>query len=80
MVLTLCASRLLFSLHDLVDQLLNQPQFALNNVEMSRLNIRKGAKSAEFLVVVDAVERSPPPVPRMPNVRPPPRVRIDPLY
>ncbi|KAI5122116.1 hypothetical protein M0805_002238 [Coniferiporia weirii] len=49
-ILSICASRLLFNLHGLADELFVHPTFALNNVELSRLNLRKGPRHGEFLV------------------------------
>lgn len=49
-MLSICASRLLFSLHGLADELAGNPTFVLNNVELSRLHLRKGTGRSEFYV------------------------------
>ncbi|EJC98290.1 uncharacterized protein FOMMEDRAFT_162056 [Fomitiporia mediterranea MF3/22] len=51
-ILSICASRLLFNLHELAEELVGQPTFALNNVELGRLNLRKGPRHGEFIVDV----------------------------
>jgi len=51
--LSVCASRLLFSLHELADELIiGQPTFVLNNIEMSRLQLRRGERPSEYVVEV----------------------------
>ncbi|KAH8108783.1 hypothetical protein DFH11DRAFT_1516307, partial [Phellopilus nigrolimitatus] len=52
-ILSICASRLLFNLHELAEELVGQPTFALNNVELGRLNLHKGPRHGEFIVNVD---------------------------
>lgn len=50
--LSICASRLLFNLHELAEELVGHPTFALNTVELGRLNLRKGPRHGEFIVEV----------------------------
>lgn len=52
MILSICASRLLFNLHELAEELVGHPTFALNTVELGRLNLRKGPRHGEFIVEV----------------------------
>ncbi|KAL5499237.1 hypothetical protein ACEPAH_1755 [Sanghuangporus vaninii] len=58
-ILSICASRLLFNLHELAEELVGEPTFALNNVELGRLNLRKGPRHGEFIVEVGHVEQYP---------------------
>ncbi|PAV15168.1 hypothetical protein PNOK_0892900 [Pyrrhoderma noxium] len=58
-VLSICASRLLFNLHELAEDLVGQPTFALNNVELSRLNLKKGPHKGEFIVEARREPQSP---------------------
>lgn len=69
-VLSICASRVLFSLHELAEELVGHPTFALNNVELSRLNMRKGPHRSEFIVEVYAAEEKPRLLPVVPPRQP----------
>ena len=52
MILSICASRLLFNLHELAEELVGHPTSALNTVELGRLNLKKGPRHGEFIVEV----------------------------
>ncbi|KAL5522497.1 hypothetical protein ACEPAG_8513 [Sanghuangporus baumii] len=56
-ILSICASRLLFNLHELAEELVGEPTFALNNVELGRLNLKKGPRRGEFIVEVGNIEQ-----------------------
>ncbi|OCB86590.1 hypothetical protein A7U60_g6267 [Sanghuangporus baumii] len=56
-ILSICASRLLFNLHELAEELVGEPTFALNNVELGRLNLKKGPRHGEFIVEVGHIEQ-----------------------
>lgn len=51
-------NRLLFNLHSLAAEMLQQPTFILNNLEISRLNLQPGSGRNEFLAIVDVDETS----------------------
>ncbi|TDL22690.1 hypothetical protein BD410DRAFT_839404 [Rickenella mellea] len=53
-VLSILSNRLLFNLHSLAAEMARQPTFILNNLELSRLDLRKGGTDTEFFVDCNA--------------------------
>ncbi|TFK56401.1 hypothetical protein OE88DRAFT_12702 [Heliocybe sulcata] len=55
-VVSLCMSRVMFSIHSLADNLNCDPDWLLNHLELSRVNWKKGENDGELVVEMEVVE------------------------
>ncbi|EPQ53401.1 hypothetical protein GLOTRDRAFT_78408 [Gloeophyllum trabeum ATCC 11539] len=55
-LVSVCMSRVMFSIHSLAENLNCDPDWLLNHVELSRVNWKKGSTDGELMVEMDVVE------------------------
>ncbi|EPQ60057.1 hypothetical protein GLOTRDRAFT_123816 [Gloeophyllum trabeum ATCC 11539] len=55
-LVSVCMSRVMFSIHSLAENLNCDPDWLLNHVELSRVNWKKGSTDGELVVEMDVVE------------------------